>query len=103
MLNENNSNAISAEQPLQPIDDQDIWRIVANAGIKIRPHYLDPSQGWTASVHGGRLGPFPTPEEALSAAIRSLVERLQQAESQIEHAASQRRGWHWVRALFGWF
>lgn len=95
-----NNDPRSAEP--QPIHDQAIWQIVANAGIKIRPQLVDPSRGWIATANGRQLGPFATREEALGAAIRFLIERLQDAENRQQKSAAKTRGWGWLEVLFSW-
>lgn len=96
MLDQNNPT--SSESMPQPTHNESVWNVVANAGIKIRPHLADP-RGWLASVNGRQLGPFATREEALGAMIRFLIERLQDAENQQQKNASKTSGWDWLEAL----
>ncbi|HEY0736773.1 MAG TPA: hypothetical protein VGD69_17775 [Herpetosiphonaceae bacterium] len=95
-----NNDPRGAEATPQPIDNQAVWKAVANAGINIRPHLVSPSRGWIASVNGRQLGPFATREEALGAAIHFLVERVQDAENQRQKNVSKTSGWDLVEVLF---
>ncbi|HEY0604087.1 MAG TPA: hypothetical protein VGD58_14310 [Herpetosiphonaceae bacterium] len=94
-----NDDPRGAEAMPQPPNKQTIWQTVANAGVRIRPHLVDPRR-WIASVNGRQLGPFDTREEALGAAIRFLVERVQDAENQRQKNASKQSGWDLVEVLF---
>jgi hypothetical protein len=52
--------------------DETLWQTISNAGIRIRPDFTDPSR-WVSATRWQQYGPFATREEALSAAIRSLI------------------------------
>ncbi|HEU5098136.1 MAG TPA: hypothetical protein VFU22_03760 [Roseiflexaceae bacterium] len=74
--------------------NDEIWRAVAQAGIKIHPHLLHPNQ-WVGSTGWGQYGPYATPEEALSATIRGLLEQLEETE----RAVDRTKQWEWTRFL----
>jgi hypothetical protein len=74
--------------------DNDIWRAVAKAGIKIHPHLLEPNR-WVGSTRWRQYGPFATREEALGATIRGLIEQLEETERAVERT----KQWEWTRFL----
>jgi hypothetical protein len=75
------------------IDDA-AWRAVANAGIKIHPHIVQPNR-WVGSTRWRQYGPFATREEALSATIRGLIEQLEETE----RAVDRTKQWEWTSFL----
>ena len=63
------------------MSDQDVWKAIDQAGIRVRQHYNDPAIGWFGVTRWGQCGPFPTREEALTGALRSLLKRIDDIEN----------------------
>jgi hypothetical protein len=74
--------------------NDEIWRAVALAGIKIHPHLIHTNQ-WVGSTRWRQYGPYATPEEALGAAIRGLIEQLEETE----RAVDRTKQWEWTSFL----
>ena len=74
--------------------DDEAWRAVAAAGIKIHPHLIQPNR-WVGSTRWRQYGPFATREEALSATIRGLIEQLEETE----RAVDRTKQWEWTSFL----
>ena len=65
------------------MSDQDVWKAIDQAGIRVRQHYNDPAIGWFGVTRWGQCGPFPTREEALTGALLSLVQRSDDIENDL--------------------
>jgi hypothetical protein len=74
--------------------NDEIWRAVAQAGINVHPHLIEPNQ-WVGSTRWRQYGPYATPEEALGATIRGLCEQLEETE----RAVDRTKQWEWTHFL----
>lgn len=72
------------------MSQHDIWQVIADAGIKLRPDFANPDQ-WVSSVRWQQYGPFETREEAVQAAVQGLVQKIKDTEEEL--IATKQSGW----------
>ena len=85
------------------MSDQDVWKILDQAGIRVRQHYTDPAIGWFGVTRWGQCGPFPTREAALAGALRSLMQRTDNAENDLTQRKEHETVGNWLEGILGFF